>query len=240
MLPLSYDLHIHTCLSPCGDDDMTPANIIGMSALKELDVIAITDHNSSLNCAAAMKLGEAAGILVIPGMELTTQEEAHVVCLFPTLEKALGFSEFVYSRLLPIKNNPAIFGHQKICDENDNIKGEIENLLINATDIGFSEVSGYLRDYDGLMIPAHVDKSTTSIISNLGFIPPDSDFSVFECKNMSNLHTLRKAHPYLADCNVITDSDAHFLWDINEAVNTLHVSEKTVPSVLDALRSPHT
>ena len=95
MQPLSYDLHIHTCLSPCGDNDMTPANIVGMAALKGLDAIAITDHNSSLNCPAAMKLGEAYGVLVIPGMELTTEEEAHVVCLFPALENALAFSEYV-------------------------------------------------------------------------------------------------------------------------------------------------
>lgn len=238
MATLSYDLHIHTCLSPCGDNDMTPSNIIGMSALKGLDVVAITDHNSSLNCRAAMRLGEEYGVLVIPGMELTTEEEAHVLCLFYDLDSALAFSEYVYSKLLPIKNNPTVFGHQYICDEEDNIKGEIENLLINATSIGFSDVSKELKPYNGVMIPAHVDKSTTSIISNLGFIPPDSDFTIFECKKMANLHNLRKAHPYLENCKVITDSDAHYLQDINEAVNTLTVEEKSIRAILDYFRKP--
>ena len=236
MASITYDFHIHTCLSPCGDNDMTPANIIGMAALKGLNAIAITDHNSSLNAGAAMKLGEENGIMVIPGMELTTEEEAHVLCLFYALEDALDFSEYVYSRLLPIKNNPAVFGHQFICDENENTTGEIENLLINATSIGFSDVSKELKPYNGVMIPAHVDKSTTSVISNLGFIPPDSDFTTFECKNLANLHKLRREHPYLEKCNVITDSDAHYLWDINEAVNTLNVSEKSIKGVLDSFR----
>ena len=238
MASISYDFHIHTCLSPCGDNDMTPANIIGMAALKGLQAVAITDHNSSLNCEAAMKLGEENGILVIPGMELTTEEEAHVLCLFYRLEDALAFSELVYSRLLPVKNNPTVFGHQYVCDENENITSEIENLLINATSIGFSDVSRELKPYNGVMIPAHVDKSTTSVISNLGFIPPDSDFTTFECKNLANLHSMRRDHPYFNKCNVITDSDAHYLWDINEAVNTINVPQKTIKDILDFFRRP--
>lgn len=235
MHSLSYDFHIHTCLSPCGDNDMTPANIVGMAALKGLQAIAITDHGSCLNCGAAMKCGEEMGVLVIPGMELTTEEEAHVVCLFHTLRDALGFSEYVYERLLPIKNNPEVFGHQYICDENDGIKGELENLLINATSIGFSDVPKALLPFNGVMIPAHVDKSTTSVISNLGFIPPDSRFTTFECKDMGNLHRMRREHPYFEGCRVITDSDAHYLWDINEAVNTINVNEISIDGILEYL-----
>ena len=112
-----------------------------------------------------------------------------MVCLFPELENALAFSEYVYERLLPIKNKPEVFGHQYICDEDENIKGEIEHLLINATSIGFSDVSRELKPFGGVMIPAHVDKTTTSIISNLGFIPPDSDFKTFECiLNLENVY----------------------------------------------------
>jgi hypothetical protein len=214
---------------------MTPANIIGMAALKGLDAVAITDHNSSLNCEAAMKLGEAYGVIVVPGMELTTEEEAHVLCLFPELDKALAFSEYVYERLLPIKNKPEVFGHQYICDEDENIKGEIEHLLINATSIGFSDVSKELKPFDGVMVPAHLDKKTTSIISSLGFIPPDSDFRTFECKNMANLHSLRKEHEYLNNCKVITDSDAHYLEHINEPVNTISVREKSIAGILEYL-----
>ena len=112
MIPLYYDLHLHSCLSPCGDDDMTPANIVGMAAVKGLDVIALTDHNSCKNCPAAMKHGEEYGVTVIPGMELTTSEEVHVVCLFPELNDALDFDQYVYERILPIKNKKNIFGEQ--------------------------------------------------------------------------------------------------------------------------------
>ena len=235
MFSVSYDLHIHTCLSPCGDDMNTPANVVGTAALKGLDVIAITDHNSALNCPAAMRCGEAYGVIVIPGIELTTEEEVHVVCLFPTLDDALGFSEYVYEHLQPVKNNPAIFGHQQVVDEDDNILREIDNLLINATDIGFSDIPKAIAPFHGLMIPAHVDKDTTSLFSNLGFVPPDSTFTCFECKNMKNLHALRTQHEYLRDCRVITDSDAHYIDHINDPVNFLDVKEKSIAGVLDLL-----
>lgn len=235
MIPVSYDLHIHTCLSPCADNDMTPPNIVGMAALKGLDVIAITDHNSVLNCEAAMKCGEAYGVTVIPGMELTTEEEVHVVCLFPTLKDAMAFGRYVDERLMRVPNNPEIFGHQYIMDEDEHVLGELPDLLINATSIGFSDIASALIPYNGVMIPAHLDKSSTSLISNLGFVPPDSEFKTFELKKMSSLHGLRKEHPYLNDCKVITSSDAHYLEHINEAVNTLNVEEKTIKSILSAL-----
>lgn len=233
--PFSYDLHIHSALSPCGDNDMTPGNIVGMSALKGLNVIALTDHNSSRNCPAAMKLGEELGVMVIPGMELTTEEEVHVVCLFPDLDAALSFNDVVDARLRRIENKPAIFGHQYLMDENDVITGELESLLINATTIGFDEVPSALAPFGGIMVPAHLDKSTTSLISNLGFVPPGSTFTTFECKKLSNLHSLRNDHPYLKECRVITDSDAHYLQDINEAVNYLELEELSIPKVLQYL-----
>lgn len=230
--PFSYDLHIHSALSPCGDNDMTPGNIVGMSALKELSVIALTDHNSARNCPAAMKLGEQLGVLVIPGMELTTEEEVHVVCLFPDLDAALAFNDLTDERLRRIENKPEVFGHQYIMNENDVITGEITNLLINATTIGFDEVPSVLAPFGGIMIPAHLDKSTTSLISNLGFVPESSTFTTFECKKLSNLHALRNDHPYLRSCRVITDSDAHYLQDINEAVNFLELEELSIANVL--------
>ena len=140
MIPLFYDLHIHSCLSPCGDDDMTPANIAGMAAVKGLDVIALTDHNSCRNCPAAIYHGEKHGVTVIPGMELTTREEVHVICLFPTLENALAFDSLVYKELMPFPNREDIFGKQQIMDPTDRVIGTVENLLINATSIPFDDV----------------------------------------------------------------------------------------------------
>jgi len=139
-IPLQYDLHIHSCLSPCGDLDMTPNNIVGMAKISGLDVIAVTDHNSCKNCPAVMKVAEGYEILAIPGMELTTMEEVHVVCLFETLEDALSFGNYVDEKLIPIENREDIFGQQLICNEEDEVIGKESRLLINATTISFDDV----------------------------------------------------------------------------------------------------
>lgn len=237
MIGLNYDLHIHSCLSPCGDDDMTPANIAGMAAVKELDVIALTDHNSCKNCPAFLEAARVYGILAIPGMELTTLEEVHVVCLFPSLDKAMAFDQFVYSRLIPVPNKPDIFGKQQILNEEDKIIGTVPNLLINSTQIPFDDAYDLVKKYGGIMIPAHVDKNANSLLCNLGFVPPNSQFTCFEVKNMANLHSVQASNPYLKKCNVITDSDAHYLEDINEPINTLYVKEKTVEAVFEGLKN---
>ena len=128
---LYYDLHIHSSLSPCGDNDMTPNNIVNMAKLNELDIIAITDHNSCKNCAAAIKVGNEVGVTVVPGMELTTSEDIHVVCLFPDLESAEAFDNYVCERLMKFPNEADIFGHQYIMDENDEIIDELDMLLLS-------------------------------------------------------------------------------------------------------------
>ena len=235
MIPLHYDLHIHSCLSPCGDNESTPGNIVGMSVIKNLDVIALTDHNTCKNCASAMAIGKEYGITVIPGMELTTSEEVHVLCLFHNLEDAMGFDAYVEPRILQIPNDPKAFGDQFLCDENDDVIGTFPTLLISATDISFDKVDEAIKPFNGVMVPAHIDKNSFSLMSNLGFVPPDSDFKCFELANMANLHKLQEANPYLKNCNVITDSDAHYIDRINEAVNTLYAQSNSIDDVLSAL-----
>lgn len=234
-MKLAYDLHIHSCLSPCGDMDMTPANIVGMAALKGLDVIALTDHNTCRNCDAAMKLGEEYGVLVIPGMELTTEEEVHVVCLFPTLEQALGFDAYVYEHLQRIKNKPEIFGRQVKMNEEEEELYEEPFLLINATDISFDKTFMAVKRYGGVMIPAHIDKKANSLIANLGFVPAGSEFRCVELKDISREGELKGSFPYLKECNVICDSDAHYLADINERLHYLEVDKKSISDILEAL-----
>ncbi len=233
MVNVTYDLHIHSCLSPCGDNESTPANIAGMAAVKGLDVFALTDHNACRNCPAAKAAADAYGVLFIPGMELTTAEEVHVVCLFETVEEALLWDEYVYSRLMKVDNRPDIFGDQLIYDENDEIAGHEDKLLINATDITFDEVWDETARFGGVMFPAHLDKTTTSLISNLGMIPPDAKFRTAEVKDLSRLHALRREHPYLEHCRIVSDSDAHQLVDIREPELTLPLPEKSVRAVLD-------
>ena len=236
-MELSYDLHIHSCLSPCGDMDMTPNNIAGMAAIKELNIIALTDHNSARNAPALIKAAEQYGVIVLPGMELTTAEEVHVVCLFAETEDALAFDAYVYERLMKIRNKTQIFGEQIIMDENDEPVGEEEYLLINATSIPFDSVYDAVTAHHGIMIPAHLDKSTTSLISSLGMIPPDPKFTCAEVKNLDKLHGLLRDHPYLHNCRIISDSDAHYLQDISEPVHTLAFpnDHPTKREILDTL-----
>ena len=240
MIPLHYDLHIHSCLSPCGDNESTPGNIVGMAVVKGLDVIALTDHNTCKNCEVAMAIGEAYGITVIPGMELTTSEEVHVLCLFYNIEDAMKFDAFIEPRILDIPNNPKAFGDQFLCNDDDEVIGSFPKLLISATDISFDQVYDYVKEYNGVMIPAHIDKNSFSLMSNLGFVPPDSHFECFELADMSNLHRLQKENEYLKKCNVITDSDAHYIEKINEPVNTLYAESNCIKDVLDALLRPTT
>lgn len=238
MVSLTYDLHIHSCLSPCGDDDMTPGNIVGMAAIKGLDVIAVTDHNSCRNCPAVMKLAEAYGVLAIPGMEINTSEEVHAVCLFPELEQAMAFDAYVYERLLKFPNKEAVFGKQQICNEEDEVIGTEPNLLINSVDLSFDRLWDVVRSFGGVMFPAHVEKSANSLIANLGFVPPESQFRTAELKDLKKLHEIRKANPYLNDCRIISNSDAHYLEHIHEPKLTLEVKEKSVRGVLEALGGP--
>ncbi len=235
MAELYYDLHIHSCLSPCGDDDMTPANIVGMSVIKGLDVIAVTDHNSCKNCPAVLAAAEEYGILAIPGMEINTSEEVHAVCLFEELKAAMEFDAYVYERLIPFPNKEEVFGKQQIYDGADQVCGIVPNLLINATDISFDGLWELVRGYGGVMFPAHVDKTANSLIANLGFVPPDSRFVTAEVKDLGKLHKLRKENPYLEGCRIISNSDAHYLEHIHEPELTLHVEEKSVRAVLEAL-----
>lgn len=239
MVSLNYDLHLHSCLSPCGDGDMTPANIAGMASLNGLEVVALTDHNTARNCPAFLKWTEHYGLIGIPGMELCTAEEVHVLCLFPTLEDALAFDRYVYQHLLPVENKPELFGRQLLMDEEDQVVGEEPLLLISATSIPFGQVYDLTAQYHGIMIPAHLDKSSTSLLSNLGFIPPDSRFTCAELKEMSNLHRLRAANPYLEGCSIVSSSDAHYLEQINQANYTIQAAGRTVPDILAALtRAP--
>lgn len=237
MIPLFYDLHIHSCLSPCGDDDMTPANIAGMAAVKGLDVIALTDHNSCRNCPAAMYHGEKQGVTVIPGMELTTREEVHVICLFPALENALAFDSLVYEKLIPIPNREDIFGKQQIMDQEDRLIGTVEHLLINAISISFDDVFPLAASYGGIAYPAHVDKSSNSLLSNLGFVPPDSSFACAEFHDFKNLHRIKKEHPYFEGCRVVCCSDAHYLWDIAEPEYRILAESRKAADILAALSS---
>lgn len=231
----SYDLHIHSCLSPCGDDESTPANIAALADLLGLDIVALTDHNSCKNCPAFFKAAKQYSFLPIAGMELTTEEEIHVVCLFESLEKAMKFDGYVSEKILPIPNKPEIFGNQFIMDSEDNVCGTEEICLLNATSIDLYSLVNVIGDFGGICFPAHIDRSSFSLLSSLGFMPEDLGFRTVEVRYKEAVDNLKKQHPYLHGCKIVHNSDAHTLENISLPENLLTADEKTVSAVLKAL-----
>lgn len=223
-MKISYDLHIHSCLSPCGDNDMTPNNIVNMALLLGLDVIAISDHNSCRNLPSIMKVAEKTNLLVIPAMEVCTNEEVHFLCLFPTLELALAFNDMVYPYLPAITNDPSAFGEQLVMDENDKTISIENRLLINAFQFGIEKLLIFVEQFQGVAIPAHVDKNSYSIISNLGFIPKEYEFKTIEIKNPESKINFNG--------KVITNSDAHYLEHIHEPTYFIDIEEKNAKSII--------
>ncbi len=230
MPALTYNLHMHSCLSPCGADDMTPYNAVNMCALCGYDIVALTDHNSAANCRAAAIAAKVAGVIFVPGLELTTEEEVHVLCLFATLEDAEAFSDYVYSRLPNIDNQPDIFGHQLLMDDADAVRGELSRMLSNATAINCYEVAALAAHYNGIAIPAHIDRASFSLLANLGFIDEEMGFSVVEVSRYA-------PEDFVAPLPFISSSDAHDLSAIPDAENRLVIAEKTPKAVIDALRA---
>ncbi len=234
-MKIAYDFHIHTALSPCGDDDMTPNNIVNMAVLKGLDAIAITDHNTCRNAEACMQCAEGTGLLVLPGMEVETAEECHIVCIFPDVDRARRMEEQVNANLPKIKNRPDIFGHQVIMDKDDNIVGYEENLLVTATSLSVERVSELALEFGGVAIPAHIDKAAYSIISNLGFIDDGYGFKTVEVKDFDKLDSLYEDKG-LGRFRIIHSSDAHYLWDISEREQFLEADKPDATSIINILR----
>jgi 3',5'-nucleoside bisphosphate phosphatase len=225
------DLHIHSCLSPCAEDDMTPWNVVGMAKVKGLDVIALTDHNAALNVPEAVKAGERYGVTVIPGLETTTREEAHILTYFANAASALAFGEAVFSRLPDVRNKPSLFGNQIIIGENDEPTGTADRLLIGATDLTLDELCALAEQYGGVCVPAHINRGSNGLLGALGLMPPLPAFPTVEVA--PGLDCPRVAtEGRLALCS----SDAHRLEDIAERGFALEVPAITAEAVLALLK----
>ncbi len=235
----AYDLHLHSCLSPCGDELMTPPNIVNMAALKGLSLIAITDHNSTRNVRAAMQAAAQLPLTVIPGLELCTSEEIHVVCLFPNADSAEAAGAYVEARLPPVANRPDIFGRQLILDARENILGEIEPLLINATSISVDDAPAFAAEFGGFCFPAHIDKDSNSILATFGMLPEHIPFGAIEVHRPKTFF----ANPANADLQnryrIVTSSDAHYLQDIAEAEHFLELQSPDFISLKSFLACQH-
>jgi 3',5'-nucleoside bisphosphate phosphatase len=214
------DLHIHTVLSPCADLEMSPINILNQAKKKGLDIIGITDHNSSLQCATFTKIAPEYGIFVLCGAEITTKEETHCLAFFEDSQKLEIFQQYLNQHLPNIQNNTDIFGYQVVVNENDEILYEEEKLLISALSVGLEEIEHKVHSLDGIFIPAHIDKTRFSIISQLGFIPPTLQVEALELSAHTSVEAFLTKNPYLKDYPFIKSSDAHKPDDIgNEYIN---------------------
>ena len=230
------DLHVHSCLSPCGDDDSTPANIAGMATLCGLNIVALTDHNTAKNCPAFFAAAKKYGIIPIAGMELTTSEDIHVVCLFENLEDAMVFDEYLQKRRFLIENRPEIFGTQLIMDETDKVLGSQDILLTAASGISIGNVEKLIDGYGGVCYPAHIDRSSYSVISNLGMITEEMGFEVAEVSPTGNVDDLIEKHPILSRMKILTSSDAHRLDALPPATLSLH-TDNNIKSIIRHLKN---
>ncbi len=203
------DLHVHTALSPCAGDSATPPNIVASAIENGMQMIAVTDHNSAENVGAVVKCGKLHGLKVIPGMEVASREEAHMLCLLNTVESALELQQIVYAALPNEPNRPDYFGKQLVMDGEGTVTGECMRLLMGAADLSIDAIMREVHRLGGLAIAAHVDRPSFSIIANLGMVPPGAELDAVEISAMLTKDEAIARFPSIEGFPVIAGSDAH-------------------------------
>jgi len=233
---IKADLHIHTCLSPCGDMSMMPTVIVEKAKLKGLDVIGICDHNSSENVAAVMKAGEKYNLKVLGGMEVTSKEEVHVLALFDEDKKLSELQKIVYENLEGV-NDEEFFGYQLIVDENNEIVDLNKKLLIGATDLTVDAIVELIHSLNGLAIASHVDRERFSLIGQLGFVPEGLELDGLELSPGYMSEKKKLDFPMSAGFPLVTFSDAHYIDDIGKTSTTFLLEDITVSELKQALKN---
>ncbi len=231
-MKLYYDLHLHSCLSPCGDDEMTPYNLVNLAKLFGYDIIALTDHNSCRNCRSAVEVGKTVGLTVVPGMELCTSEEIHCICLFTDIESAEKFSDFIKGTMSPVRNKEKIFGNQLVMDTADGVTDKEEILLTVASSVSIDELPSLCGKYGGVCYPAHIDRSSYSIISSLGDFPSELEVNAFELTPTADAETFRQKYPATKNKLLFRSSDAHYLENIREPEFFVELEENTPQALI--------
>jgi len=214
------DLHIHTVLSPCGDLEMSPKNIVMRALQQKMDILGITDHNSTRQCRLLSQIAEAKGIFVLPGAEITSREEVHCVAFMPGWAELEGLQQYLDQHLGNVMNDVDKFGYQVVVDENENIVYEEPKLLIQSIDQSVEEIEAFVHSLGGLFIPAHVNRPTFSLISQLGFVPDDLNYDALELSK-----------------HIIRSSDAHFLKNVGEVFTGFYLEEASFQEIKMALLS---
>lgn len=229
---IAVDLHMHSCLSPCGDELMTPNNIVNMALIKGLDAIAVCDHNTARQLPAVAAVAEEAGLTLLPGMEITTAEEVHLLAYFESVGAALDFSNYVYAHLPPIPNRAEFFGVQQLMDPEDEPAGTEPRLLLTALDLSIDELTRDINAAGGLAVPAHINRGSNGLLVNLGLLPLDERFAALELSNASPAPACD-----LGAYKLLYSSDAHYLENIAEREHFLNVPECSREGLFNYLRA---
>lgn len=228
------ELHLHTVLSPCAGVEMIPPLIVQAALEREINLIAITDHNASENAGSVIEAAQGSPLTVLPGMELQTEEEVHVLCLFDTLEQLAALQELVDWKLPSLKNNVEFFGEQFIVDSTGEFLRRKEQLLITSTQLSFEEAYHAVTDLGGLFIPAHVNRQAYGLIDHLGFVPPDLDVVALEISRHITPQEAATKYPQIKNYPLIQSGDVHYLNDFL-GVNQFTLEEPTIAEINLAL-----
>ena len=209
---------------------MSPSVIAKKAAGAGMDAAAISDHNTALNCRSFEVCCRKEGVTPIYGIEVTSLEEAHILCLFSDLDAAEDLGRIIYDKLPDIPNNPEKFGDQIWVDEDENILGELEKYLISAAELSLDQLIELVHDRDGLFIPAHIDKPVFSIPSQLGFLPP-MDYDALET-------TVLPCPVETGKYRLIQNSDAHYPDDIAKRFTILEAAGSSGSAILKSVKTP--
>lgn len=231
------DFHIHSCLSPCGDLDMSPKKIVAKAVELDLDIIAITDHNASENIEAAIKAADETSLTVLAGMEVASEEEAHLIALFDNVGFLEEFQQLVYDNLVSIGIDRRIIEEQVIVNENDEVEGFNDHLLLGAASLNFQQLVDEVHRLNGLAIASHVDKESFSIIAQLGFIPDDLELDALEISSFTSIDEAKLKIPDAARFPLVKFSDAHYLKDIGMQKTGFLIQKPTIGELKMALKN---
>ena len=229
------DLHIHTVLSPCGDLEMSPSTIVSLASSGGLDIIGITDHNSTQQCELVWKLGRKEGLVVIPGCEITSREEVHCLGLFEDFDALREFQNYLDQHLTIIPSDTTLFGHQLVVDKDENILDEIDNYLGASMDVSIEEIEQKVHGLSGIFIPAHVDRPRNSLFSQLGFFPPELRVEALQISKGADEKTVRERYKISPDITLVKFSDAHYPIDLGKTYTFFELENPTLSEIRKAL-----
>lgn len=229
------DLHIHTLLSPCGDLEMSPANIVSLACQRGLDVIGITDHNTTKQCELVWKLAQKTNLTVFPGCEMTSREEVHCLGLFEDFDALRIFQDFLDQHLTIIPHNAELFGYQVLVDENEDILEKLDYYLGASLDVSIEEVEQKVHELSGIFIPAHVDRPRNSLFSQLGFFPPELKVDALQISKLAEEESIRDKYKISQDIAIVRFSDAHFPADFGKIYTNFEMENTTFPEIKKAL-----